>query len=147
MWYFGADTKNQRTHDSINIINYIFNNFEYVDLSNYINENFIKYKKYDELNVYMYKTKTPPIIDLENTENCVFPIKKNSSNLISTKFYGLNILSSKITKNTKIGILQVLYDNKILCSKNIILTNNLLQNSWYYYFYTILKNWQEAFKN
>ncbi len=147
MWYFGADTKNQRTRDSINIINYIFNNFEYVDLSNYINENFIKYKKYYELNVYMYKTKTPPIIDLENTENCVFPIKKNSSNLISTKFYGLNILSSKITKNTKIGILQVLYDNKILCSKNIILTNNLLQNSWYYYFYTILKNWQEAFKN
>jgi len=143
--YFGADTKNQRTRDSINVINYIYENFEYVDISDYIKNSFEEYKKYYDKNVFLYKTTTIPILELQELSNYNFPLKQNSSNLLETKFYALNTLSSKIQKNNKIGVFHIYYDNKILCSMDIILTNNLEQNSWIYYFSKILKSWNNSF--
>lgn len=142
----GADTKNHRTQDSIKIINYIYDNFEYVDISNYIKESFEKYKTYYEPNVSLYKTTDLPNIELANLENYDFPIKKNTSNSLNTNFYTLNMLSSSIHAGSKIGTMHVGYENKILCSIDIVLTDELEKNSWNYYFVKVLKEFKDSFK-
>ena len=145
--YFGADTKSMRTRDSINIYNYIYTNFEYVNIAHYLNQSFEKYKKYYMSNICLNKTSTVPIIKLSMPESCDFPLQTNTSNLLSTKFYTLNSLSADVTQNAKIGIMNVYYDNKILCSLDILLENKLKRNSWLYYFEKIFREFNYAFMN
>ncbi len=141
----GADTKNQRTRDSINIIHYIYDNFEYVNLSNYIQESFSNYQTYYEKNVHLYKTVTKPTIDCSKLDNYDFPLKLNSVNSLSTKFYTLKELSSHIKPNDKIGCMTIYYENKILCSTDIILTNELQPNDWFFYFRKTLGEFNRSF--
>ena len=143
----GADTKNQRTIDSIKIINYIYKNFQYVDISDYIFESFEKYRKNFDENITLYKTQTQPIISLSKERSFIFPLKNNTSNLLSTKFYSINKLTSNIKSGEKIGCMTIYYDNKILTSIDIFLSNNLIKNSWKYYFVEILKQFNETFMN
>lgn len=141
----GADTKNQRTRDSINIINYIYKNFEYVDLKNYVEKSFTEYQKYYEKNSYLCKTTTTPEIALASIENYTFPLKNHTANLVTSQFYTLNKISSTLQKQDKIGCMTLYYNHQILCSIDIYLNNDILQNSWYYYFIKILKEFQNNF--
>ena len=143
----GADTKNQRTIDSINIINYIYNNFQYIDISNYIQKSFEDYKKNYCENVLLYKTTTYPNIKLKLEKKYEFPLKQNTSNLLSTKFYTINTLTSNFHSGDKIGCMIIYYDNKILTNFDIILDNDLIHNSWKYYFVEILKQFNYSFLN
>ncbi len=136
---FGADIKKQRTQDTVKIINYIYDNLEYVNISSYIEESFEEYKKYYEQNVYLYKTTVTPDITLEVLENYEFPLKSNSSNLLNVKFYTIDKISSKLNPNDKIGCMIVYYEDKILCSMDIYLENEIKQNSCTYYFVKIFK--------
>lgn len=148
LWlYFGADTKNQRTRDSINIINYIYNNFEYIDISDYIQNSFAEYEKNYTETAYLYKTTSIPDIELSTLTDYTFPLKPNTSNLLTTKFYTLNSLSSNIKKGDKIGCMTVYYDDKILLTVDIVLSNDLVQNSWQYYFVEVLKQFNFTFLN
>ena len=99
----GADTKNQRTRDSMNIIHYIYDTFEYVDISDYIQKSFETYQKYYEQNAYLYKTTTIPHIALSQLENTTFPFKADTFHSLETKFYALNTLSSTLLAHEKIG--------------------------------------------
>lgn len=143
----GADTKNQRTLDSIKIINYIYDNFEYIDISDYIQKSFLVYKENYTKNVFLYKTRTIPKLELKENINCIFPLKLNTSNLLSTKFYGINKLTSDSKCNQKIGVLSIYYDNKILSNVDVILKNDLVANTWDYYFFEILKKLNFSFLN
>ncbi len=141
----GADTKNQRTRDSMNVIHYVYDTFEYVNLSDYIQESFAEYKTYYEQNVWLQKTITKPNIALSEMNNTIFPLKANTLNSLETKFYTLNSLSSSVPSHEKIGNITIFYEGKILCSTDIILTNQLEQNSWQYYFGKILKELKNSF--
>lgn len=121
-------------------------NFEYVNLSDYIQESFTEYKQYYETNVNLYKTISVPHITLSELENYDFPLKINSSNLLNTKFYAVNTLSSKLQNNEKIGCMNVYYENKILCSLDVLLENQLEHNRWEYYFRKTLKDIKTTFE-
>lgn len=141
----GADTKNQRTRDSINVINYIYDNFEYVNISDYINKSFAEYQTYYQANVHLNKTTTTPCTELSQLDNYDFPLKPNSVSTLKTKFYTLNEVSAKIKPESKIGCMTIYYEDEILCSMDIILKNELKQNSWSYYFLKILKEFKFNF--
>lgn len=141
----GADTKNQRTKDSINIINYIYDNFEYVDTYDYISEVFKKYQTYYENHVMLCKTTTRPKIKICELDNYQFPLKINTIQSLDCKFYTLNNLSPNIKSGSKIGSIAIYYEEKILYSADIILENELIKNSWQYYFSQVLKNFKSAF--
>lgn len=143
--YYGADTKRQRTLDSIKVINYVFDNFEYVNIQNYINKNFEQYQNYFTNNVNLYKTTTLPILKLSEQENYTFPLKPNSISKLETKIYTLNTLSSQNLANSKIGQITIYYESQVLCTIDIILTNNLKPNSWFYYFKKIFKEYNQNF--
>ena len=103
----GADTKKMRTNDSRNLINYIFNTYQYVDVSSVINEAFYNYIPYFQKIYLLEKTTTIPNLKLGGLENYEFPLSKNEAIKICTKIYTLTKFNNQFTPNTKIGILHV----------------------------------------
>lgn len=134
----GADTKRIRTKDSINLINYVFNVYKYINISNLINESFNNYLKIFYKNIYLEKTEELPIIKLNDLENYYYPLETNGNLNLSTKIYITNKFSPKISKNSKIGTLYVYNNDNLLCLTDIILENALSQNTVIFYFKKIL---------
>ncbi len=139
----GADTKSFRTKDSINIINYIFNNYNYVDVSLSIKKSFENYySNYFKNNCLLEKTTTLPNLQLEDLQNYSFPFSKNEELNLKSKIYIPNKFSYKNEPNSKVGILELYNNDKLICTDNIILKNELIKNTWKYYF----RNIWESFK-
>lgn len=136
----GANTKKIRTIDSLNIINYIFKNFSYIDVSQTIQTSFENYLKYNSNNFILSKTVSTPILELEELSNYKFPLKTNGDIRFNTKIHIINTLSAKTSKNSIVGTLELYNNNDFLCSSNIILKNDLVPNNWNYYFKDIFKN-------
>lgn len=134
----GADTKNIRTKDSCNIINYIFKNYAYIDLSNTINEAFKEYLHYNKY--VLEKTTTKPELYIELDNNYEFPINTQKNNKFSTKVYIQNKFSFRTLKDSKVGTLYLYNEDNLLCEIDIKLKNELIKNSWKFYFKNIFKN-------
>ena len=128
----GADTKKIRTTDTINLINYIYNNFETIDTSDYIN------KKISTSVLDIKNTKSLPKIYLEKKDNYIYPIKKNN-NIFETKIYFLNNLKAPIKANSKIGTIKLYANNTFLYECNILLKENVYSYSCIENFYNLLK--------
>ena len=136
----GADTKNIRTKDSINVINYIYNNFSYVNTENICTQSFTNYLKYFENNYKLYKTTDIPILKLELKDNYNYPIKKDNLLKFQSKIYTITNFSPSILKESKIGTLTIYNNNEILFSLDILLDNSLEKKTWIYYLKNILQN-------
>jgi len=137
----GANTKKIRTKDSIALINYIFDTYEYIDISSTINEVFSDYISYFNNNFNLEKTTTLPILKLESITNYEFPFQTISPLKLTSKIYILNTFTPKLIPNTKVGTLCIYNGNNLICDIDIYLENHLEPNDWKYYFKEILKNY------
>lgn len=136
----GADTKKIRTQDSYNLINYVLENFSYIDVSSTIKEAFDNYLNYNSDNFILEKTTIKPILQIEELSNYKFPLASNRNFKLTTKIHTINKFSSNTKKDSKVGTLYLYNNDNLLCEVNIILQNTLLRNSWNYYFKNIFKN-------
>ncbi len=136
----GADTKKIRTQDSSNLINFIFNNYKYVNISSSIDEAFSKYISFLNDNLYLEKTTTKPILKLEKLENYEFPFLNNSPIELNTKIYIIDKFTPNIMVNSKVGSLYLYNGNILICNVDIFIDNQLIKNDWKYYFKCILEN-------
>ena len=134
----GADTKPIRTKDSLNLINYVFNNYHYINVANLVKENFSNYIFYFNKMYSLEKTSSTPHLDVEPLENYEFPIPQKDTSNLNTKIYVINNFSSKILPNTTVGKLHVYNNNQLLCTINILLENQLINNDWKFYFTKII---------
>ena len=129
----GADTKSIRTKDSRNLINYIFENYKSISVSDIINTSFNNYISYFNKYYKLEKTCTIPKLSLEKLENYYFPIQKNNFSDLNTKIYTLTTFNSSISKGNVIGKIEIYNKENLLCSTNILLENELIPNNWYFY--------------
>ena len=136
----GADTKKIRTSDSIKLIDYIFNNYSYINVENTIKNSFDSYLFLNKNKYILEKTIDTPILELEELTNYEFPININENKKLETKIHIINSLSFNTEKGSKIGTLYLYNNDKLLCETNIILNNNLNKNKWNYYFKNIFIN-------
>lgn len=136
----GADTKKIRTSDSYNLINYIFKNFSYIDVSSTIQTAFNNYLSYNSNNFILEKTNTKPILELDEPSNYKFPLKFNGNIKLNTKIHTISKFSPKTENGSKVGTLYLYNNDNLLCEVNIVLKNDLIANSWHYYFKNIFKN-------
>lgn len=136
----GANMKSIRTKDSSALINYIFNNYSYVDVSSTINNSFNEYLPLFAKNCLLEKTTTSPILKLGKIDNSYFPLSNNNGLELSTKVYTLNSFSPSIKKDSKVGSLELYNGDNILCSVDILLDNELIKNNFWYYFNLIISN-------
>ncbi len=136
----GADTKNIRTKDTLKLVDYIYSNYSYFEISTIINENFNKFISIFNQNVYLYKTKTFPILSLETFPFDEIPLSKEEILKLNTKIYCESAFSSNNQINSKVGTFYLYKDDKLIGETSIILKNQILPNSWKHYFNLIVSN-------
>lgn len=103
----GADTKKIRTTDSRNLIKYIFNTYQYINVSSIINTAFDNYISYFYNNCLLEKTASIPNLKLEILKNYEYPLSKNDAIRLHTKIYTLTKFNNQLEPNTKVGTLHL----------------------------------------
>ena len=141
----GANTKKDRTNDSVKILNYVNSSYEMVDLSSIIMNSFEKGSKYFEENVKYEKIANKAEIELESTENTIYPILKNKISQITSKSFSILKISNNMPKNTKVGIVQIYVENRLLTGYDIILSNDIVKKDAKHYISDIFKNYCRYF--
>lgn len=130
----GANTKKIRTQDSYNLINYVFNNFQYVNVSKAINESFENFNNFIDDSIFLEKTTDIPKFKLEVLDNYDFPLKTNGEIKFNTKIYTIKNFSYKLSSGDVVGKLDLYNNNELLCEIKIFLDNDLDKSSSKFYF-------------
>ena len=142
----GADTKKFRTQDSIKLINYIFDNFQPVDIKKLIDTDFENWKK-DNLNKIVVNKATTQNINLriENIENLTIPIRKDLINSITITIDFPLYLESPVSANSKLGNINVLVRDYLNLNYSIYNSSKIKHKSWDDYLVEILRNYYYIF--
>ena len=136
----GADTKKIRTQDSLNLINYIYNNFEMIDTSEFL------YSKFNIKNIKIQKSFKKASIYIENKKNYVYPISKNTKQF-EVKIYFLNNQKAPLEKNSKVGVIKLFVNGNFLYENNILTKNKIEAISYKEYLYYTIKQINNFFTN
>lgn len=111
----GADTKKQRTQDSIKLIEYAFKNFETIDLETKIEKEFEKWKQINQKRIYIYKAKDKLIeLQLGNLKKDKFTIRKGEENKIEIQIHCIYQYEAPVEQNKKIGNIIIKYKGEII---------------------------------
>lgn len=136
----GADTKKIRTQDTLNLINYTFNNFKMMDTYDILSSNFEKFNS--EINVQNSFKKAK--LKLKSKENYLFPINIHEKDF-STSVYLLNNITAPLEKDSKIGILKLELNGKILYENDILNIEFVDKITFNEYFMYIIKKYKTIF--
>lgn len=143
----GADTKKDRTADSVKLIEYTFKNYESINISNKINEEFEKWKSINEKRIVIKNGIKPSTkIKLDEYNIKTYPIKKNSENNIKVEINGNLNINAPVRKNTKIGELKVFYDDKCISEIDILTNENIREKTVFDYIYEMIKDYNKYLK-
>lgn len=143
----GADTKKDRTADSVKLIEYTFKNYESSNISSKINEEFEKWKSINEKRIVIKKGIKPSTkIKLDEYNIKTYPIKKNSENDIKIEINGNLNINAPVRKNTKIGELKVFYDDKCISEIDILTNENIREKTVFDYIYEMIKDYNKYLK-
>lgn len=121
----GCDTKNFRTKDSIKLIEYTFQNYEYLNISDLIDENLNNWKE-ENLNNFNIKKGVSNNIEIyyQTPDFSVIPIKKVDKNNIEVIIKIDTNLTAPVYENSEIGNLY------ILCNGEEVFTTNILSSTY-----------------
>lgn len=138
----GADTKKDRTKDSIKLIEYIFNNFEIVNIQNIIEKDF-KDWKCKNLKKFIINKGIPEDISLQMTrlDNEIIPIRKDLINTINTSISCKNIFDAPIYANTTIGTITLQTSEDVITKSNIFIDKDILKKNFNFYMLYFFKNY------
>ena len=143
----GADTKKIRTVDSINLIEYTFNNFENIDIKTKIEEEFNNWKNINEGRISIEKgIKNSINVELEEYDLKNYPIKKNTENRIQVEVNANLDLIAPVEVNTKIGEVTVYYDNHIILKIGILTAEEVNKKGIIDYILEMGKNYSNYLK-
>ena len=144
----GADTKNFRTKDTIDLINYTFNNYIPVNVKDFINNNFNKWFNNNKNYFIIEKCKEKNLnlaVDCQKIN--IIPIKKDDIPNLKIEIDCNYILKSPIKKNTVLGKLYLKSNNDVILTCNIINTNDIYKKSIINYLSTFIKHYKINIKN
>lgn len=141
----GADTKKYRTKDSIELIEYTFENYKQVNIKDIINTEFEKWKNENEEQIRIVKGIEERI---ETTINyCydyeVFPIKNGDLDTIKIQIEVLEQIEAPIEINMEIGRLHVIIDNKEIMRIPIVTERSIERKEIWKYFCEIMGRYVE----
>ena len=143
----GADTKKQRTTDSIKLIEYGFSNFERINVEEIIKNEFEKWKLINENRIYINKKEDKKIeLGLGEIKNKIIPLEKGKKEDILIEFNCIYMFKAPVQKNTKIGNIVAKIDNEIIENVDILIKNNIEKKSSSSYFIQLLKAYNLCFK-
>lgn len=138
----GADTKKDRTMDSINLINYAFNNFEMINISEKILNEFANWKMCNSTSFTVEKGISNNIdVVIEDLPYEFLPVNCNQINDISICIYCNTKFLAPLQSNTTIGYITICIANKTVLTLNIYNSNSISQKKSVDFFKDIILNY------
>ena len=137
----GADTKKARTKDSIELIEYCFNNFELFNIKEKIQSEFENWKLCNSSSFNVIRGVSNNIsLELDDLPYDFFPIKSEHSDDISIYIYCTYEFEAPLEENSIIGYLSVSLEGKNIITLNIRNTNSISEKSYNDFFVQMLEN-------
>lgn len=127
----GCDTKKFRTSDSIKLIEYAFNNFEYVNIKDKINKELEFWKNENENYFYINKGISSDLkIKYSELDTPIIPINKNEISSINVNVYMNSLLESPVHTDDIIGKIEVTSNNTSILNCNILANNTIKKKNF-----------------
>ena len=135
----GADTKKIRTSDSIKLIEYVYKNYELVDLTQIAQEEFETWRKINEKRIKIYKGKRKEIETiLGSIKNKLYPIEKNKIKDIWIDINYRDYFEAPVEKNIKIGNMKIGIDTTEIMYIEILNDNKIERKGVWNYFMELI---------
>lgn len=140
----GADTKKDRTKDSLNLIEYTFSKYKMYNLEEQIIEEFNKWKNINEKRILIIKGKqSNPKLALGTIEKATIPICDDDK--IEYSINALTEVGAPLEQWNVMGTLTVKLNGEILENIDIVNVNEVQKRDWKDYFRIVLNtygNWK-----
>ena len=140
----GADTKKDRTKDSVNLIEYTFSKYKMYNLEEQIIKEFNKWKNINEKRILIIKGKTSNLkLALGAIEKATIPICDNDK--IEYSINALTEVEAPVEQWNVMGTLTVKLNGEILENIDIVNVNEVQKRDWKDYFKIVLNtygNWK-----
>lgn len=142
---FGADTKKIRTDDSANLINYVFSNYEAVNISDLIENKYSDYKNYILPYVIIDKASSELSSKLDEIQYSYYPVKKDNLNSISLSI-SEEKLYAPISKNQKIAEIDLFIGDKKICTTDILADKDVNKKTSFDYMLFFILNYKNFYQ-
>lgn len=139
----GADTKKDRTRDSAKLIEYTFNKYEEINISEKVKESFEKWNEINGNRINIEKGESSKLELILNDKDKIFtyPIEKGTEDNIDIEINANLLLKAPVKENTNIGKMKIYYNAKELLEIDIINTNKINKKRIKNYMSDIFKNY------
>ncbi len=141
----GADTKRDRTKDSIEIIEYAYANYKIVDLTQNIENEFAEWEKQNKIETIKGNSKYVNI-ELGECKSKIIPVKNENIKDIEIAIDTIKIVNAPINRGEKIGELKLKIGNETRISIDILIAESVNKKDEKNYFFEMLSNINEYFK-
>ena len=129
----GADTKKDRTKDSIKLIEYAFSNFTKVNIKEKAIEEFEKWGRINKKRILIIKGQKDRIsLDIGKFNTETIPVKETDK--LEITINTINQLEAPVEKNTKVGTIIIKLNDNIIDSIDIVCGEKIERKTWLDYF-------------
>lgn len=141
----GADTKNFRTQDSTKLIEYVFGNFEMINIKDIIEKDFNSWKQ-SNISKFQVKKGINKTIELSllKISHELIPVNKVYINNIAIDINCDFNLTAPVIKNETLGTLDVTINDESVINLDILNNIAIEKKNIKYYFLDILKNYKST---
>lgn len=109
----GADTNNQRTADTKELIEYAFNNFSLLDIGEIIQNKFEQWKKINEGRIYVNKGMENGVkLYLEEPKNSVMAVRRDNIDKVDIEVTSLFYMEAPVAQDEIVGNLRVIINGE-----------------------------------
>lgn len=125
-----ADTKKFRTSDSIKLIEYVYKNYDLLNIKEIVDEKFEKWCQINLNRIIINKCKNNNLkLYISDLENEVIPIKKDEHDMVEIEINNLFYFEAPIEKDSRIGTLKVLLNGEVIDTLEIKNANTVERNN------------------
>lgn len=140
-----ADTKKDRTRDSIKIIEHVYENYVQVDIKKIVNERFEEWCNINKGRININKARNYNInLKFNDLENDVVVVKKQDLDNIKVEINSIFELEAPVKENTIVGKLKVVVEDNVIDVEDIYIENYIDKKNVYDYFFECFKAYTYA---
>lgn len=137
----GADTKKDRTNDSVKLIEFAYQNYKIYNTKDIINEKYEEWKNINENRIKVINGKKNTVsTKLEELDNYFVPIKKVDEQKINVKIFNVDEINAPVQKDDYIGKLCVYVDDNKVLELTISVNKGIDKLEFFDYFKNFLIN-------
>ncbi len=141
----GCDTKKFRTTDSIKLIEYAFKNFEYINISEQIEQYFSDWKNQNPDYFTVTKGITSNVkLKYSEIETPILPILRSEIPYIKIDININRNLQAPLVENTILGGIDITTNNNFVLHCDILAENNIQKKNFYNYSFDLFKNYSNT---